>query len=225
MRRKGERVGTAGITRLTGRILVAALAALALLAVVAAKPAQAAEPTLRGCGYEPLHPFQRFLDPLPYTLAPDGGFEGGAAGWSLSGGARVVSGNEPWFVGGSSDSRSLLLPAGSSATSPSMCVPLVLPVVRFFSQGGSVLSTLRVEALYTDASGAQRSLVLLPGVTASNSWQPTLPLLQLAGTLNALTLDGLTTEMSFRLTPRPGPFGSGTWRIDDLYVDPWKNGG
>jgi hypothetical protein len=82
---------------------------------------------------------------------------------------------------------------------------------------------MKVEAVYTDGSGAQRSLVLLPGVLASSSWLPTLPLLQLAGTLNALTLNGLTTEMSFRFTPRPGLFGSGTWRIDDIYVDPWKN--
>lgn len=215
-------MGTADITRLTGRILVAALAVLALLAVIGAKPAQAAEPTLLGCGYEPVHPFLRFLDPLPYTLAPGGNFESGASGWTLTGGARVVSGNEPWLVGGSSHSRSLLLPAGSSATSPPMCVPLVLPIVRFFSQGGSLLSTMKVEAIYTDTSGAQRSLVLLPGVLASSAWQPTLPLLQLSGTLNAATLNGLTTEMSFRFTPHGGLFGSGNWRVDDVYVDPWK---
>jgi hypothetical protein len=216
-------MGTAGITRLTGRILLTALALLALLAVLSARPANAAEPTLLGCGYEPVSPFLRFLDPLPYTLAPDGGFEAGAAGWTLSGGARVVSGNEPWLLGGAGDSKSLLLPAGSSATSPAMCVPLVLPIVRFFAQGGSFLSTLKVEAIYTDGSGAQRSIVLLPGVLASSGWQPTLPLLQLGGALNALTLNGLTSEMSFRFTPRAGFFGSGTWRIDDVYVDPWKN--
>lgn len=214
---------TAGSTRLTGRMLVTALTMLALWAVVVAKPAHAAQPTLLGCGYEPVSPFLRFLDPLPYTLAPDGGFEAGAAGWRLSRGARVVSGNEPWLLGGADDSKSLLLPAGSSATSPPMCVPLVLPIVRFFSQGGSFLSTLKVEAIYTDSSGAERSVVLLPGVLASSSWQPTLPLLQIGGALNALTLNGLTSEMSFRFTPRAGPFGSGTWRIDDIYVDPWKN--
>mgnify|MGYP000424449753 CR=1 FL=1 len=33
-----------------------------------------------------------------------------------------------------------------------MCMGLVLPVVRFFSSGGSALSYLQVDALYTDAS-------------------------------------------------------------------------
>jgi hypothetical protein len=47
-------------------------------------------------------------------------------------------------------------------------------------------------------------------------------MLQLAGTLNALTLNGLTTQIWLRFTPRGGLLGSGTWRIDDVYVDPWK---
>lgn len=214
-------MGTAGTTRLIGRVLVAALAAMAMLAVLAAKPAQAAEPSLLGCGDEPSQPFLRFLDPLPYVLAPDGGFERGAAGWKLSGGARVVSGNEPFQLSGPG-SKSLLIPSGGSATSPPMCVGLVLPVVRFVSMGGSLLSSMKVEAVYTDAFGRQASMELLPIVLPSASWQPTLPLLQLGGTLNAATLNGLTTEMSFRFTPRGGLFGSGNWRIDDLYVDPWK---
>lgn len=216
-------MGAAEISRSAARLLVAALVAATLVAALAAKPAQAGEPTLLGCGYEPTQPFLRFLDPLPYVLAPDGGFEGGAAGWKLSGGARVVSGNEPWQLGGPGDSKSLLLPSGSSATSPPMCVGLVLPVVRLFTLGGSLLSTLKVEAVWRDAGGAQRSLVLLPGVLPTSSWAPTLPMLQLGGVLDALSLDGLTTEMSFRFTPRGGLFGSGTWRIDDVYVDPWKN--
>jgi hypothetical protein len=98
---------------------------------------------------------------------------------------------------------------------------LVLPVVRFFSTGGSLLSYLQVDALYTDASGRQRSVTLLPVGLPSKVWVPNLPMLQLGGTLNALTLNGLTTEISLRFTPR-GLFGSGTWRIDDVYVDPWK---
>ena len=216
-------MGSTGISRSFGRLLLAALAALTLLTVLAAQPAKAAEPTLLGCGYEPTHPFLRFLDPLPYVPAPDGGFEGGAAGWKLTGGARVVAGNEPWSIGGAGDSKSLLLPAGSSATSPPMCVGLVLPVVRLFTQGGALLSTLKVEAVWTTSSGSQSSLVLLPGVAGgSSSWSPTLPLAQLGGVLNALTLDGFTTQMSFRFTPRAGLLGSGNWRIDDVYVDPGK---
>jgi hypothetical protein len=71
-------------------------------------------------------------------------------------------------------------------------------------------------------AGRQRSVTLLPAALPSRSWTPTLPLLQLGGALNALTLNGLTSEISLRFTPRSLLFGSGTWRIDDVYVDPWK---
>jgi hypothetical protein len=204
-------------TRTVALLLTVVTAALAL---GAAAPARAGNGSLLGCGDTALHPFMRWLDPLPYTLAPDGGFEGNAAGWSLSGGARVVSGNESFSLSGPG-SRALFLPQGSSATSPPMCVGLVLPIVRFVASGGVFLSALRVEVLYTDGGGARRSLDLLPGALPSRSWQPTLPLLQLGGLVNALTLNGLTTNVSFRFTPR-GVFGGGNWQIDDIYVDPWK---
>ena len=174
------------------------------------------------CGDDASQPFLRFLDPLPYTLVPDGGFEAGGAGWDLDGGARVVSGNEPFGLSGAG-SRSLYLPAGSSATSPAMCVGLVLPIVRFVSSGGGLLTYLQVEALYRDAAGRQRSVVLLPGALPTGSrWAPTLPLLQLGGLLNAATLNGVTTQMQFRFTPR-GLLGGGNWKIDSLFVDPWKS--
>ncbi|HWL33977.1 MAG TPA: hypothetical protein VNP89_10280 [Gaiellaceae bacterium] len=203
--------------------LLALLAAITAIASLAASPAQAASngDSLLGCGYNASHPFMRFLDPLPYTLLPDGGFEAGGAGWTLSGGARVAAGNEPWNVSGPG-SRSLMLPARSSATSPPMCMGLVLPVVRFFSSGGSLLSYMQVDALYKDAAGRQRSIMLLPIGLPSGGWIPNLPMLQLGGALNALTLNGLTTDIQLRFTPRGGLFGSGTWRIDDVYVDPWK---
>jgi hypothetical protein len=204
------------------RSFVLALAALSASLTLGTSTASAGEGLLGlSCGDDATHPFQRWLDPLPYTLAPDGGFENGAEGWSLSRGARVVSGNEPFYLSGAG-SRSLYLPAGSSATSPPMCVGLLLPIVRFVSTGGGLLTYLQVEALYEDASGRQRSLVLLPGALPTRSWQPTLPMLQLAGLLNTLTLNGVTTEMSFRFTPR-GLFGGGNWKIDDVYVDPWKS--
>lgn len=153
-------------------------------------------------------------------MAPDGGFEDGAAGWMLTRGAKVISGNEPFALSGPG-TKSLMIPSGGSATSPPMCVGLVLPVVRFVYSGGSLLSTLKVEAVYTNTFGGQ-SAVELPVVLPSGWWQPTLPLLQLGGALDALTLNGVTTQMSFRFTPRGGLFGSGTWGIDDIYVDPWK---
>ncbi len=214
-------IGSAGTTKGIRTVLVIA-GALVALAAASASPARAGDGSLLGCGHEPVHPFLQWLDPLPYTLLPGGDFESGAAGWKLSGGARVVDGNETFYVTKRTDSHSLLLPAGSSATSPKMCMGLVLPIVRYFSSGGAALSSLRVEAVYTDSSGRQRSLDLLPGGLPTKSWSPSLPALQLLGTVNALTLNGLTSEIALRFTPRGLLFGSGTWRLDDVYVDPWK---
>src|SRR5687767_3298914 len=135
------------------RGLLLALASLVAALALGGASANAGEGLLGlSCGDEPTHPFARWLDPLPYTLAPDGGFENGAAGWSLSRGARVVAGNEPFALSGPG-ARSLYLPAGSSATSPRMCVGLLLPVVRLVSTGGGFLGYLQVEAVYTDSRG------------------------------------------------------------------------
>jgi hypothetical protein len=199
-----------------GLLLLIGMAAAGL----ATTTAHAGDRTLLGCGDTATQPFLRFLDPLPYTLAPDGGFESGAAGWTLSGGARVVSGNEPFAL--SAGSSSLSLPERSSATSPPMCVGLLLPVVRFAATGGELLGSLKVEVLYDNVFGGTSSVELLPGALPSGSkWTPTLPLLQLGGLVNALTLNGLTTDVRFRFTPR-GVFGGGNWKIDSVYVDPWK---
>lgn len=214
-------MGVAAYSVTTFRRLALLALALCVLLAAPASRANASDGSLLGCGFAPEYPFLRFLDPLPYTLAPDGGFEGGASAWRLSGGAKVVLGNESFSLSGPG-ARSLQIPSGGSATSPPMCVGLVLPVVRFVSTGGSLFSSLKVEAVYTDISGKQGAIELLPVVLPSGSWQPTPQLLQLGGTLNGLTLNGLTTQMSFRFTPRGGLFGSGTWRIDDIYVDPWK---
>ena len=51
-------------------------------------------------------PFLRWLDPAQYTLLPGGTFESTLTGWTLSG-ARVVSGNEPYYVHGKSGKQSL----------------------------------------------------------------------------------------------------------------------
>ena len=215
-------MNVAAISRKSARNLLALFTALVAVAAVSASPAAAADGSLLGCGYQSTQPFMRFLDPLPYSLLPGGDFESGAQGWKLSGGARVVSGNESFYVTSARDSHSLLLPSGSSATSPPMCMGLLLPIVRYFSTGGTLLSYLRVEAVYKDASGRERSLDLLPMGLPSKSWSPGLPARQLLGTVNTLTLNGLTSQISLRFTPKGLLFGSGTWQVDDIYVDPWK---
>jgi hypothetical protein len=190
--------------------------AVAAVGMGAAQPADA----FTGCADRALsQPFLRWLDVAHYTLAPNGGLESGSQGWSLSR-AKVVSGNESFYVRGRTDRYSLSLPSGSSAKTGTTCVTLLdPPTVRFFARNtGSLLSTLKVEALYKDIFGTSRAqtLALLVG---TSRWQPTLPLPFLATVQHPpLVTDG-KVDVAFRFTP----LGSlGGWRIDDVYVDPFK---
>jgi hypothetical protein len=206
----------------TRGVRLALVALIAVLSTAAAVPGQAGllpnlAPSCSGQASE--QPFTRWLDPAQYVLAPDGAFEGGAQGWLLTGGAGVVSGNETYYVHGATDSHSLALPAGSSATTPPLCLGLTYPTLRMMARNsGSLLSSLRVDVRFTDALGAGRWAPV--GVLAAGgAWQPTLPLAVLAN-LTALPLvtDG-TITVSFRFTPQGS---AGNWRIDDVYVDPYK---
>jgi hypothetical protein len=161
-------------------------------------------------------PFTKWLDFAQYTRAPGGDFEGGAAGWTLTGGASVVSGNESFNVSGGG-SHSLSLPAGSSATSPAMCVGLLYPTVRMFAtrSGGLLsLSTLKVEILF-DGPNGELQTATLGLVTGGGTWQPALPLVAVGNLLATVT--DANSAVAIRLTP----VGSANWKVDDLYVDPY----
>ncbi len=104
--------------------------ALVVLGLVGGTMAMAmgAEPASAGlglaCPSATSTPFAGWKDYANYVFAPDGGFESGASGWALSGGARAVSGNESFYVHSKLDKASLSLPSGASATSPPMCISL-----------------------------------------------------------------------------------------------------
>ena len=195
--------------------------AVAALAIVLAAPAGAATDDLVGAcpssTYE--QPFAPWLDFASYVLAPNGDVESGAAGWSLDGGATVAAENESFDVHGASDTSSLSLPSGSTATTSSMCVDAWSPDLRFFARNsGSLLSTLKVEVLYTDALGQSRALTVAV-LAAGSPWQPTLPIPFLVNLVAPpLVTDG-TTSVAFRFTAQ-GRWGD--WKIDDVYVDPFK---
>jgi hypothetical protein len=197
------------------------LLALVALTLALAAPASAAttDGLVGACEYTYVQPFRPWLDLANYALVPDGGLESGADGWRLDGGAAVANENESFYVRDPGDSKSLSLPAGSSATTSSVCIAATSPDLRFFARkDGSTLSTLKVEVLYTGLFGQPRALTVAI-LTGGQSWQPTLPIAFLTNlTLLPLLTDG-TTSVAFRFTP----LGSSTeWRVDDVYVDPFK---
>jgi hypothetical protein len=102
---------------------------------------------------------------------------------------------------------SLSLPVGSSAQSPSVCVAVSDPTVRFFIAGyGSV----QVDFVYG-------STVISGGiVVGGGAWMPT----QVVPTGSAV--DALATtpdQMTVKLTAL-----SGDPAVDDVFVDPWNRG-
>jgi hypothetical protein len=161
--------------------------------------------------------FQRWADPAHYKLAPGGDFEGSLSGWTLTGGAKTVAGGEPWDVGGVDGDRALALPQGASATAPATCVNLGAPTLRLFARStGGLLPVLKVDLLYR--KGLTGILAVPAGVALpSPAWSPTLPMLT-ASAIGA-TLAGGEAPLSIRITAL-----SGSWQVDDLFVDPYARG-
>ncbi len=195
------------------RVLLAGLAATALLATPAS--AVAAPASGAGCPDVPVgQPFAPWGDVADYLLAPDGGFERGAAGWSLRGGAGVSGGNEPFRVVSAGDVRSLRMPAGSSATSPPFCIGAEHRTMRFFAQAPAS-SSLDVDVLYADGGGAQRAL-RIGAVSGASRWAP--------GAIVPMVVNGLAAARGNAMTVRlrVAPRGSAAWTIDDVHVDPYR---
>jgi hypothetical protein len=185
------------------------LAALCAAAAVFALPATAsADVGYSDCDSPSSSPvFAPWLDYANYFLAPDGGFENGADGWAL-GGASVAAGNQSYGSG----SSSLSLGSGDSATSPSVCVGLEHPTFRYFVRrtGGSPLSSLTAKVVLDNGTTVPVGVV----TAGSSSWQPS-PLTLIGANLLPLVTGGTSTDVRFRFTAN-----SGTWQVDDVYVDP-----
>lgn len=163
------------------------------------------------CDVNASQPFARWNDRNWYVLVPGGSFESGSAAWKLNGGARIVSGNESFYVHAASDRYSLYLPGGSSATSPPMCFAAGDWHFRFFSAGsGSVRVKVVVKSLLGVVSTLDGGTV-----RSGSSWQPSpdveLLLTNVCGLL-------ATDSISIRLTP----VGDSNLRVDDVYLDPWR---
>lgn len=206
-------------TRLAPLRLAAAVACVA--ALVAASTAGGASAGLLGGGLAPncsetfSTPFAQWYDYASYVSVPDGGFEGGGAGWKLSSGATVVAGNEPFYVAGANHVKSLALAAGAAATSKPLCFGAGYPNFRFFAVGVSGAPVIRVQVVYNGLLGVVGVLdggVVVPG----SGWAPTASQSLLLGNVAAVAPLGTTSvSLKFSVT-------GGTAQIDDVYVDPVK---
>src|SRR5579859_779560 len=182
---------------------VMAAAAVAVLAAIGASAASAHGSAggpgvgkyTQGCPtYSTVQPFLPWADQGWYFLGPAAGFEGSLTGWTVKGGAKIVSGNESYFVNSATDSHSLSMPKGSSVTSPSICVTLDTPDLRLFVKNtGSASATLQINMTYTSDQGKASTVTVAKIAMAKNSsWTLTSPVLFLANIQSILSSNGQT---------------------------------
>jgi hypothetical protein len=198
-------------------VLAGITAALACLAVAA--PAPAATPVAGTsassvCVPPLLRPvFLPWGDFALYTLSPGGDFEGSMSGWQLAGGARVVSGNEPYHVGSLRDDSSLSIPAGASAVSAPICIDRTYPTFRFFARNLTAgKGKLSVEVSWQEA-GITKTFKASLDKSAGTTWAPVKSLKLPSGALSTWGLEPVT----FRFTADT----AGAFEVDDVYVDPF----
>jgi hypothetical protein len=131
----------------------------------------------------------------------------------------VGVGNDPFNVRGGNDMMSLALPAGASATSPAMCVDLHWPTMRFVGfQEDEHDAELDVEVLYPEVENEKERYkwhkVASLKEKRKDHWQPTKDI-KLNPERGGKLPGG--RPVAVRLT---NDSERGTWRIDNLYVDP-----
>ena len=205
-------VARGGMRVLLGVAIIAALAlsSTARASLIGTGPASSCDTTAS-------QKFSRWGDSSYYASLLNGGFESSGA-WTLSGGARVVSGNEPFDISGNSrDGHSLLLPAGSSASSGTVCFALGDWHLRFLMRNvGSSSGRLRVQVIVPSLLGGLLSVLDAGTVSGSGTWAPSPRIALLLS--NVTNLIG-TRAVAFRFTP----VGLGAaYQVDDVYLDPWK---
>ena len=162
--------------------------------------------------------FAPWGDSSPYASLLNGGFEGGSAGWDLSGGARVVSGNEPFYVE-SSTRQPLPAPArGQLGDSGTVCFAAGDWHLRLFAKNvGSRTGPLHVQVVVPSLLGGL--LTVLDGGTISGDgvWAPS-PRLELL----LCNVTACSARRRSRSASRPTGPGA-AFQIDDVYLDPWKD--
>lgn len=155
--------------------------------------------------------FKPWSDSSNYMLTPGGSFESGTPAWKLAGGAKIASGNESFYIHSKNDSKSLYMPSGSSATSPTMCFAAGDWHMRFVGKGsGQVKVTVQVNSLLGLVS-------ILDGgtVSPSGSWTPSPRVSLLLSNVGGLLT---TNAISLKLTA-----SDGSVQLDDVYLDPFKD--
>jgi hypothetical protein len=109
--------------------------------------------------------------------------------------------------------HALQLAPGATALSGQLPVSLLDPWIRLFAHSVGANGSLRVQVLFHGLLGNLTGLLNFGSISPGgfSSWQPT------PDVLSALALPLLTWTAQVKLTSLAS---SGSWQIDDLYLDP-----
>jgi hypothetical protein len=155
--------------------------------------------------------FSQWGDHANYYFSGNAGFESGATGWTLTGGAVVVGGNEQFNLHSKTDSHSLLIPAGGSATA-TVCIGLFDPELRVLAVGSK--ATVTVTLIPSGNAGTKAASVLDGGSFKTGStWAPS-PLISTKISSATSPVGGNTVGVRISVSGAAA-------QIDDLYVDPF----
>jgi hypothetical protein len=159
-------------------------------------------------------PFTAWGDSNAYFVVPGATFEG-AHGWTFNGGITVAGEQEPWKINGSGHSKSLNLPAYTTAMAPNMCIASNEDSLRLFYKdpgvGGAALQ-VKIEAWNTTSNGA-RSINTYAIGSSGAGWKLS-PRIQLPNMRDAAGEQWVTITITPINT-------AATWRVDDVMLDPW----
>lgn len=184
------------------------IVALGVCIAVVAAPAGSAALSCSGTG----HPFAQFGDNDSYFGFSNNGFESGTYGWKISN-SSIVSGNEPWDVNGSGASALSIGPGGTAA-SPKVCAALDAPHWRLFAHSDGATGSLQAQVVFYGLLGNVLGILNFTSFSSGDytTWEPS------SFVPSTLALPLLTWSAQLRLT---NTGSSGTWQIDDVFVDPW----
>ena len=211
-------------------ILGASAAALAFAAPAVAAPTtgpviQATDASRSTCEDPKLGaPYAAIGDERSYVLAPGGSFEDAAApGWQLSAGARLDQGGRS---GGQ-----LVLAAGASAVSPSMCIDLDYPHLRFSHKVTGRFAKavdIKVEVIYPQTADAAwvgaGQFADAAGTPVDAGWRVS-PDVNLMPELGGTQWGARDVALRFTAVPaadaraRRASAGAEV-RVDDVFIDP-----
>jgi hypothetical protein len=196
-------------------VVLGCVTAAPAVALLAAPVSPAAAATVLPCTTRTVStPFVSWGDSNSYFTLPGATFEHGTSGWTLTGGAAVTTGNEPYKVISDTNASSLNLPAGATAAARPMCIGTAEDSLRlFYKAPGVSTASLRVTIHVVSGVNVADNTYGIGG--AKSGWAVS-DRIMLPDIRDSSGQQTVTVSFSQDGT-------KAKWQIDDVEVDPWKS--